>query len=239
MIRELVDMLLELGKEHNLLNEPVIVKSLLPREAIGAIYSTEYAILRGKEVMVEAIFKEHRGQAFTPAPSSFKGSLKEVLSLDLSNLRNRGIFIAVLNAVSSYLNLVNKTVHCKHETPEICGEKLAHHLISLNVRKVGLIGYQPAILKWLVRYGFKVRVADADPDNIGMVKFGVVIEDADLDEDIIRWSDIALVTGSIFANGSLDEILPRYKEKCVIYGVTGAAPSKLLNFNRWCISEGD
>lgn len=237
IIEKLFNKLLELSKQHDILNEKVIVRSLLPREAIGTVYSTDYAILRGKEIMVEAIFKGHRGQAFTPAPSSFDGTLKDILHLDLSDLQNRGVFIAVLNAVSSYLNIVDRTIHCKHGFPEKCGEKLAQYLMSLGIRRVGLIGYQPAILKWLVRYGFKVRVADADLDNIGMVKFGVIIEDAEKDEEIIKWCDISLVTGSVFANGTLDEILFKYREKCIIYGVTGAAPSKILGFKRWCISE--
>ena len=77
------------------------------------------------------------------------------------------------------------------------------------------------MLKWLIRCGFRVRVADADPENIGMVKFGIVVEDASADEDIIRWSDVALVTGSAFVNGSLNSILPAYKNKCIITELQG------------------
>ncbi len=243
IIKTLFKKLYDLSKQHKLLDEKVVVKSLLPREAIGVVPvieypETEYAIIRGKEVMIEAIFKGYRGQAFTSAPMSYNGTINEVLNLDINKLWNRAIFIAVLNAVAAYLNIADKTVHCKDETPEICGDKLAKHLQLLgDIKKVGLIGYQPAFLKALAKANFKVRVADADPDNIGKVMFGVTIEPAELDEEIIDWSDIALITGSVFANGTLDNILPKYKEKCLIFGVTGAAPSILLNFNRWCITS--
>jgi len=226
-------------EEYRLMNEPITVsvRSLKPEEAIGKPSMNEYAILKGREVMIEAVFKGYRGQAFTDTPKQFNGLLREIFELDLRNLRNRSIFIAVLNAVMAYLGLVDKTVHCKDDYPLICGAELARYLKELNIRNVGIIGYQPAMLKSLVEFGFKVRVADANPDNIGKVKCGVTIEPAKADEEVICWSDLALITGSVFANGSLDEILPRYKDKIIIYGVSGAAPTKLLGFKRWCVSK--
>ena len=230
---------MEIVKEHKLMDEHITVnvRFLKPEEVIGRPSMDEYAILKGEEVMIEAIFKGYRGQAFTSTPKPFSGVLKDVFELNLSNLQNRSIFIAVLNAVMAFLGLVDKTVHCKNDYPLTCGVELARNLKKLGVRKIGLIGYQPAMLKCLNEFGFKVRVTDANQNNIGKVKFGVTIESANVDEEVILWSDLTLITGSVFTNGSLDNILLKYKDKIVIYGISGAAPSKLLGFKRWCVSK--
>jgi len=226
-------------EEYKLMDERVhvTVKPLNVEEAIGKPSMNEYALLKGKEVMVEATFRRFRGQAFTNTPKSFSGLLRDVFELNLSRPWNRSIFIAVLNAVMVYLGLTDRTVHCKNDYPLTCGYELALYLRKANVSRIGLIGYQPAMLKNLSELGFKVRAADADPDNIGKVKFGIKIEPADADEDIILWSNISLITGSVLVNGSLDEILLKYKDKIILYGISCAAPAKILGFKRWCISK--
>jgi len=226
-------------EEHKLMDERVhvTVRPLNVEEAIGKPGMDEYALLKGKEVMVEAIFRGFRGQAFTNTPKSFNGLLRDVFEFNLFSPWDRSIFIAVLNAVMAYLGLTDRTVHCKNDYPLACGYELALYLKKANVSRVGLIGYQPAMLKNLSEFKFKIRVADADPDNIGKVKFGVEIEPADADEDIILWSDISLITGSVLVNGSLDDILLKYKDKIILYGVSCAAPAKILGFRRWCISR--
>ncbi|HIQ04032.1 MAG TPA: hypothetical protein EYH40_06420 [Desulfurococcales archaeon] len=237
LIRQLYVKSKRIIEDHGLMGEYVRVYVRGAREVIGVPSISEYAILKGREVMIEAVFNGYRGQAFTSSPGQFSGALRDVFKLDLQDLKNRSIFIAVLNAVMAYLGFTDRTVHCKSDFPDTCSKMLVSYLKELNVERVGLIGYQPSMLKSLSESKFNVRVADANPDNIGKVKFGVSIEPPNLDEEIICWSDIALVTGSVFVNGSLDEILPKYKNKIIIYGVSGAAASKILGFRRWCISN--
>ena len=239
LLRRLYDISRRIIEENKLMYErvEVHVRPLKAEEAIGKPSISDYALLKGKEVMIEAMFKGYKGQAFTSTPRSFSGLLREVFNLNMFNPWNRSIFIAVLNAVMAYLGLVDKTVHCKDDYPLICGHELSLYLKGYNVSRVGLIGYQPAMLKSLSEFGFNVRVADANPDNIGKVKFGIEIESPDADEDIISWSEVALVTGSALVNGSLDNVIVKYKNKVILYGVSCAAPAKILGFKRWCISR--
>ena len=239
LLRRLCDAGRRIVEGNSLMQEEVEVRvrPLKAEEAIGKPSIGDYALLKGREVMVEAVFKGYRGQAFTSTPRSFSGSLREVFDLDLSNPWNRTVFIAVLNAVMAYLGLVDRTVHCRNDYPLVCGRELSMHLRERGASRVGLIGYQPAMLKSLVESGFRVRAADADPDNIGKVKFGVEIEAPDTDEDIISWSEASLVTGSVLVNGSLDNVIAKYRDKIILYGVSCAAPAKILGLKRWCTSR--
>ena len=53
-------------------------RGLTPEEAIGRTARTDYPILNGREVMLQARFGEALGQAFTSAPVDFEGSLADV-----------------------------------------------------------------------------------------------------------------------------------------------------------------
>ena len=85
----------------------IVSKSLTPEEAIGNTSRKDFPILTGREVMLQAEYQGAKGQAFTDAPSEFKGTLREILTLDLDNdLHSRGLFIASLNAVMAKLGLI-------------------------------------------------------------------------------------------------------------------------------------
>ena len=65
--------------DNNLGDEEVLITvgTLSQKQAIGTPNRKDYALLEGKEVMIEARFKESFGQAFTDQPSGFGGHLKD------------------------------------------------------------------------------------------------------------------------------------------------------------------
>jgi uncharacterized protein (DUF4213/DUF364 family) len=217
------------------------VVTLTTEEAIGKPSRQDFALLEGKEVMIEAQFKESFGQAFTSQPQDFYGSLGDILDLDLNTINNRAIFIASLNAVCSHLGIIGKVRHCRDQEPEECGQEMADTLKKRygNI-KIGLVGYQPAILENLVKvFGANnVQCSDLNTNNIGANKFGVNISDGSKDNRVlINWCDLVLVTGSTHANDTFDEIyneaISRNKD-FLTFGVTAAGIAALLKMDIVC-----
>ncbi|HEC31575.1 MAG TPA: hypothetical protein ENI41_03685, partial [Deltaproteobacteria bacterium] len=98
----------------------------------------------------------------------------------------------------------------------------------------------PAIADHLVRvFGTEnVRVTDMNPDNIGTEKFGIPIWDATTQtEEIIRWADYLLITGTTVVNGSFETIrgwLESYHKPYSFFGVTISGIAALLGLPRMC-----
>jgi hypothetical protein len=164
-----------------------------------------------------------------------------VVNLDLENTSNRAIFFATLNAVAANLGMVIGTRHCRDKEPEECGAEIAKSLLSrFGKIKVGMIGYQPAILYHLAQaFGVEnVRCSDLDPKNIGSLKHGVQILDGNKEnKDLIRWSDLMMITSSTCVNGSFDELnaeVIAQGKKLIVFGVTGASVAALLGIERIC-----
>jgi len=217
----------------------VRVGVLSPEEAIGRPLRTDFPLLKGKEVIVEARLAGARGQAFTGAPCEFRGAVREVLKMDLSDARQRSVFGAVLNAVWRHGGLADRTVHCHDEEPEECARELAAEVKRLGPGRVGLVGLQPAFLDALVRaMGTDgVRTVDLDPDNVGEIRYGVRVEDAGATEEVIDWADLVLVTGSSVVNGSFTRIggwLARRRRRFLVYGISAAAVCEIFGLPRFC-----
>jgi len=61
-------------------------------------------------------------------------------------------------------------------------------------------------------------------------------------EELIKQSDIILMTGTTFVDGTFDHIMnciKTYRKDCLIYGVTGAGTYKLMCLNRICLYSRD
>jgi uncharacterized protein (DUF4213/DUF364 family) len=229
--------------DHKLRGETVqvAISTLTPEQAIGKPARGDFALLGGKEVMIEAQFKGSFGQAFTTQPQNFNGLLGDILNLNLDTINNRAIFIATMNAVCSYLGIIGKVRHCRGQEPEACGREIAGKLMSQYGKiKIGMVGYQPAILENLVKtFGISnVRCSDLDPKNIGTDKFGVTICDGSRENNnLIKWCDLLLVTGSTHVNNTFDDL---YKETIsqnkdlIMFGVTGAGIAALLRMGIIC-----
>ena len=190
--------------------------------------------------MVQAECAGSLGQAFTDAPMVFHGTLEEVCALDLnSSSHNRGIFIASLNAVMKHLGIVDCTVHCKNDTPELCARDASAYIHEhFQNPKIGLIGYQPSLLERLSAE-FELRVVDLNPDNIGQTRYGVVVEDGTLEaiqKDVCDWAELILCTGSTVCNGTIVNYLP-LKEKVLFYGTSLAGAAQLMGLSRLCFAD--
>ena len=92
-------------------------------------------------------------QAFTSVPCEWNGTLEELLSLKLSDISNRGIFVSAMNAVLRTLGVATGTIHCRDENPTNCGSEVAEQLKTrFGSKRFCLIGLQPAILKGLTNH---------------------------------------------------------------------------------------
>ena len=228
--------------ENGLAEEPVAVRcrALTPEEAIGNTRRTDFPILEGKDVMIQAEYRGSRGQAFTDAPAAFSGTLAQVLALDiLQGAHARGLFIACLNAVMAHLGRCTGTVHCRTQGPEQCAVDMHAWLDTEypNARRVGLVGYQPALLEMLAGSGRQVRVLDLNPENVGAARFGVRVEDgARAREDLIQWADLILCTGSTLCNGTLVDYM-ELPVPVVFFGITLAGSAELLGLRRVCFAD--
>ncbi len=219
----------------------VSVSALTPREAIGEPTRQDFPIIEGKEQVIEASIAGARGHAFTDSPRSFSGTLREVLALGLSSNQNRAVFVAVLNAVLRSIGIIETSVHCRDDDPEKCAEEIAAHIRDKWGRvKVGLIGLNPAIAEALVRtFGVdNIRITDLNRKNVQAVKFGVTIWDGRTrTEELIRRSDVVLVTGTTLVNETFDRIWSCIRacgKDCLVYGVTAAGVCELIGCVRIC-----
>ncbi|WP_020610854.1 Rossmann-like domain-containing protein [Sediminispirochaeta bajacaliforniensis] len=213
----------------------ITARGLSPDEAIGRTRRKDFPILTGKEILLQAQYRDAYGQAFTDSPSAFEGTLEDVLDLDLTgDSHARGLFIASLNAVMRSLGRAEGTVHCKDDGPERCGDEFAQRIKAFHADdRVALIGFQPALLEHLAPV-CRLRVLDLNSANIGSVRHGVTIEDGIGDfERVVEWADFILCTGSTLANGSIVRFLDLAKP-VVFFGTTIAGTAELFGLKRWC-----
>ncbi len=201
--------------------------------------SSEYFLMRGREVIEHCEIEGGCGQAFTSHARNCVLPFSEVPFLDLSLEVNRALFYSALNALLNRLGEVKGTLHCKGVEAEACGDLLAAE-IRKRLRKDDVvlhIGYQPGHVRALAKAFDRLLVTDMDPANIGSVKFGVKVLSSSENEEAIRRARLVLVTGSAVVNGTLHEIInwcDRYAAECIIYGVTGKGVAKLLNLPIFC-----
>ncbi len=218
---------------------PVSAKPLTPVQAIGQPESTDYPLLRGKEVLLEASVFSGRGQAFTNSPVTYEGVLQEVINFDLNSNSRRAIFVATLNAVLNHLGITNATIHCRDSEPDRCGAEMAREIKRKHgLLPVGIIGYQPSIISGCVQEMGKnlIRVTDMDTSNLGMSRFGIEIWDGiTRTDELIEKSELLLITGTTFVNGTACDLLDKVDGKPVyFYGTTAAGIVALLGYRRLC-----
>jgi uncharacterized protein (DUF4213/DUF364 family) len=219
----------------------VLVKTLSPEEAIGQPGRRDFPIVVGKERVIEAEFDGAKAHAFTDSPKEFIGKVNEVMNLPLITNGQRAIFIATMNAVLKHLNIIRATLHCRDNEPEQCAKEIAQFIRErYGVKKVGLVGLNPAILESLSNtFGAEnVKITDLNRQNIGTMKYGVEVWDGGaMTEKLVNNSDLVLMTGTTFVNGTFDAILDyvrHFNKEYLIYGVTSAGICELMALNRIC-----
>jgi len=236
MYKEIKEKFAQIVVENNLSDETVRIsaKTLTPEEAIGNPESDDFPILKGHERLMQAEFKGSFGQAFTDMYGDFEGTLQDVLCMELNNNFRRAIFIATLNAVMRNLGLVEGSVHCKDHGPEECGLDLVEFLEGCKISRIALVGFQPVHARCCSGC-YALKILDLDKENIGKEKFGVVVLDGNKKaEEVLKWCDLALVTGTTVVNGTIEPILEMAGEKVVFYGISIAGVAQLFDLNRFC-----
>ncbi|MEG2298525.1 MAG: DUF364 domain-containing protein [Anaerovoracaceae bacterium] len=225
-------------EENNVKLKEIKIKSkgLTPEEAIGITSRTDYSILDGSEIMLQADCQGCIGQAFTSSPADFVGTIEDVMKLDINkDDYNKGLYISTMNSVMNYLGKTTNTIHCKDEGPDECSQEIAKVMIKEHQgKKIALIGYQPSIFQALSN-DFDLRVLDLNPKNVGKVRFGVKVEHGieDFDEVVKDWADLVLCTGSCLCNGTITNFLD-LKKPVIYFGTTIAAAADLFGFKRIC-----
>lgn len=211
----------------------VSARDLTPTEAIGTPDRDDYPLLKGKEVMMEARFRDGIGQAFTDQAGRFEGTLGQVLHLPHDTNFHRAVFVATLNAVMRHLKKVNATIHCKDNEPALCAKQVPDYIRKhYGHPKIAFIGLQPGLIQALHDAGLEMRVTDLNPDNIGQIRCGEKIYDATNNSEHVRWADIVLATGSVLVNDTYHEL--QQGKPVIYYGVTAAGLTNMFNLNRIC-----
>ncbi|RQW80894.1 MAG: hypothetical protein EHM14_03130 [Methanothrix sp.] len=237
------------GGSVNLMDEVVVSRPLSAVEAIGDTGRDDFPILRGKEVLMQAVYKDSVGQAFTAAKGGFRGTLGEVLDLPLADAFERAVLVATMNAVLRHLGKVEGTIHCKNDGPKRCAAAMADWIKDQGknlskekskeqgAKKVWLVGLQPALLEALVCALGPERVLVSDLAEAGSVRCRVKILDGMKAEEIFEQCQIILITGSTLANGTIDDLMEmaeKHECRVVFYGSTIAGAAYLLGLERWC-----
>lgn len=222
-------------KDKNLMSSKVQIVSarpLAPQEVIGKPERNDFPLLKGKEVMIQANFKESLGQAFTNMPGNYSGTLKEIFDMSLDNNFERAVFVSTLNAALRYLNYISKTVHCRDKEPGECAAHLVDYIKErFDNPRIAFIGMQPAMVDALAAH-FKIRVTDLDPNNVGQQKGGVLIENVSHTQEILSWADLIVATGTIVVNNTLPSLL--INKPIIFYGVTISGIAFLKGYEQYC-----
>lgn len=210
----------------------VVAGPLTVEQAIGNPGGGDFPIQKGKERLMEARFRDARGQAFTDHYGQYGGTLREVAALPLDDNFRRAVFVATLNAVLRSTGAVENTVHCRDDGPRTCASGLPAYLRErFGAPRVTQIGFQPAMVGAL-HGAFEHRVLDMDADNIGQVKRGALVEGPEKTAEAVAWADVLLVTGTTFANDSIAEFLT--DKPVVFYGTTISGAAALMGWERYC-----
>ena len=223
----------KLISQHALENELVSVfaRPLTPEEAIGNPAHNDYPLLKGKERIMQAVFQNVKGHAYSDHTGNFSGSLSQVINLPMDSNFHRALFVATANAVLRKIGIINKSCHCKDDDPVMCATYLKDILLPFSPKRIGMIGDQPRLLEEAVR-NFEVRICDRDPENIGIIKSGVMVEDPEAYKDIKKWADLILATGTTLVNDTIDNFTGSVP--IIFYGITISGAANLLHLHHFC-----
>jgi uncharacterized protein (DUF4213/DUF364 family) len=221
----------------NLRDELVLSRPLSVSEAIGETGREDFPLIREKEVLMQAIYRGAIGQAFTAARGGFRGSLGDVLEMPINGCFERAVMIATMNAVLRYQGKIEHTVHCRDDGPGRCAAALEEWIKEQGAKKVGLVGLQPALLEALVKALGPERVMVSDLAEAGTIRCQVRILDGMQAGQMFECCSLILMTGSTFANGTIDDLMEKARShncRTVFFGSTAAGVAYLLGLERWC-----
>lgn len=219
-----------------LLKKELKATSLGPEAAIGQSQYKDYALLKGKEHLLQVEIDGYPGQAYTDQPGTYQGCVQDLLELSLDDDYERAVFIAALNGLLRREGVIQKSVHCRDDSPAQCSGLLRDYIIeNFKPGKVVLVGYQPRFAETLASY-FELRINDLDADNIGKkisTDRSIFIESSASTEDNIKWGDLIVVTGSVIVNGTIPMFCLTGKN-VLFFGTSISGPAQVLGLNHFC-----
>lgn len=109
-------------------NISVRCKALSSVEAIGKPEHDDYPIIKGKEVMVEAVFKGAKGQAFTDEFENVDYIIDDLLTLELDSNKKELFLSHVLMPSIGILSFV-----IKQSIVKILSQKNAHNIYIIQL----------------------------------------------------------------------------------------------------------
>ena len=232
---DLMEAFKKLVSQHDLMDETVVIngRPLSNEEAIGTPDRKDFPLLTGREQLMQAEFRESKGQAFTDKPGSFTGTLARIIQSSPENNFERAVWISTMNAVCAYLGCTSKTIHCKNNDPESCASDLITFLNEKHKgKKIALVGYQPSLLERLTE-DYPLRVLDLSRDKVGTEQYGLKIEHGIKNRlEVLDWCDLILCTGSTVVNGTLPDYLN--SKPVYFYGTTVSGAAALMGLDRFC-----
>ena len=233
LLNKFIKEMRKLISKHDLGNEMVSVfaRPLTPEEAIGSPAHDDYPLLKGKERIMQAVFQNVKGHAYSDHTGNFSGSLSQVFNLPMDSNFHRALLIATANAALRKMRLIKKSCHCKDDDPVTCATYLKDTLSTFSPKRIGMIGHQPRLLEEVFR-NFEVRICDRDPEKIDTIKSGVKVEDSGAYKEIVKWADLILATGTTLVNDTIDNFTGYVP--IIFYGITISGAAKLLNLNHFC-----
>ena len=233
LLNKFIKEMRKLISKHTLGNEMVSVfaRPLTPEEAIGSPAHDDYPLLKGKERIMQAVFQNVKGHAYSDHTGNFSGSLSQVFNLPMDSNFHRALLIATANAALRKMGLIKKSCHCKDDDPVTCATYLKDTLLTFSPKRIGMIGHQPRLLEEVVR-NFEFRICDRDPEKIDTIKSGVKVEDSGAYKEIVKWADLILATGTTLVNDTIDNFTGYVP--IIFYGITISGAAKLLNLNHFC-----
>lgn len=225
-----------IATDKKLLRKEVFAAPLAPEAAIGQTTCSDYALQKGKERLLQAEIDGYRGQAFTDSPGYYRGKFEDVLNLSLADNFERAVFIAVFNALLRSKGVIQKSVHCRDESPARCALLLTEYIRErFTSPKVVLIGYQPRFAETLAA-SFPLRINDLDSDNIGKKIEGIkeiAIEPSTAAGKNMKWADLIIVTGSVIVNNTFSSFGDSRKP-VLYFGTSIVGPAQVLGLNHFC-----
>lgn len=224
-------------KDDGMAEEIVVSTPLSAQQAIGDPGRDDFPILRGREVLVQAVFRGCAGQAFSADKGNFSGTLRNVLEMPLDSIFERAILVATMNAVLRSLGLVRGTVHCRDCGPKMCAKSTESWIREQKAEKIGMIGLQPSLLEAAVSVMCPENVMVSDLAEAGKELCSVKVLDGMDSSLIFEMCPLVLITGSTIVNGTIDglmELSKKHGNRVVFFGTTIAGAAYLLGLERWC-----
>jgi len=222
-------------------DEEIVItcRALAQEEAIGNPLHDDYPIQRGRERMIEADFMGSKGQAFSDAWFNYRGTVGDILALNLETNARRAIFVCSLNAVMAGMGMIPPAVHCKDGDLTECADAFSRFAGRMFPRtdRFLLVGLQPRLLEKLTALKH-VRVCDLNPENIGVPRCGIVVDGPERFAENAKWAETIIATGSSLVNGTIDEILAAGRET-YFYGVTITGAACRFDLRQYCFTTGN